>query len=197
MLSLWPSSTKLSDWRCRCDSVVTCLTDKLASSLYILGDFNINLMTEDEFACHMKFEYHLTQVIHKSTRITKSSATLIDHVYCTPVSSILSPRVAEFHLSDHALTYLALANSTFRKKSSSFCLITFHLFSKINEFKLRQDFASKPWLVLDSFEDVDDKVNYFYMIFTGVWDRHATTKSRKCRHPSLPWFTSDVLASMG
>ena len=39
-------------------------------------------------------------------------------------------------------------------------------------------------------------VNYFDKTFTGVWDRQAPTKSKKCRCTSLPWFTSDVLASM-
>ena len=55
---------------------------------YIMGDFNINLMNVD---CHiqssefleMMFSYNLLPLIYKPTRITNSSATLIDNIFAT------------------------------------------------------------------------------------------------------------------
>ena len=60
--------------------------------LYLLGDYNINLLNSgshsqtDEFLDIM-FSHSLLPTITKPTRITRSSATLIDNIFCNSLLS--------------------------------------------------------------------------------------------------------------
>ena len=58
--------------------------------LYIMGDFNINLLNTDkhnatqEFVDNL-FSYTLLPAITKPTRVTSHSATLIDNIFCNDI----------------------------------------------------------------------------------------------------------------
>jgi hypothetical protein len=76
------------------------------SEVYLLGDFNINVLkyTSCEQAkefIDLLFSFGLLQVVTKPTRCTPNSATLIDHVLSTPRSSFFETAIITNKISDH------------------------------------------------------------------------------------------------
>ena len=70
----------------------------LAEEIHFLGDFNINLLSDDDqyrIWSHSFEAYDIAQMVNEPTRVTAKSATLIDHIYTT---ECFEPAVA---LSDH------------------------------------------------------------------------------------------------
>ena len=79
-------------------------------SVVILGDFNVNLLSDDEKSCallNMMECYGLHQLIEVPTRITKSSKTLIDHIY-TNIHDYFETGCIEIDVSDHFPVYVLL-----------------------------------------------------------------------------------------
>jgi hypothetical protein len=78
-----------------------CYTD-----LYILGDVIIDVLKYDSYQpaqdyVDLLFSYGLLQVITRPTRYAKSSATLIDHVITSPISSHCNTAILTSKISDH------------------------------------------------------------------------------------------------
>ena len=93
----------IEDFRLLQDSLTT-----LQLLPIITGDFNKNLLANDSFDADLKAEFHLTQIITKPTRETKSSATLIDHIYASNLSLIAESGVIYQHLFDHYTVFCCL-----------------------------------------------------------------------------------------
>ncbi len=85
----------------------------------ILGDMNLNLL---RFGDHPKTEYYLEglfssgflPIIVKPTRITASSATLIDHIYTNNVTATGHSGIIVTDVSDHFGTFY-MTRSNVRK----------------------------------------------------------------------------------
>ena len=69
----------------------------------VMGDFNIDLLSDMIRAkwSNMVQLFDLTQLISKPTRITQTTATLIDHVYTTAPCTISESFVSDLSVSDH------------------------------------------------------------------------------------------------
>ena len=77
------------------------LMDSLSLHLYPLiltGNFNETLLVNASFAKYLKSNYHLSQHIVRPTRISKSTATLTDHLYTSHRSMVIESGVANLHL---------------------------------------------------------------------------------------------------
>ena len=83
----------------------------------ILGDFNINLLSEDdktsEYISMMEC-YGLQQLVKTPTRITRHSSSLIDHIYSNISSCQISAGTILADMSDH-LPVFALFECYFQK----------------------------------------------------------------------------------
>ena len=49
--------------------------------------------------------YNLSQLINEPTRITASSATLIDHIFTNSLDRVVCSGVSHISISDHSLIY--------------------------------------------------------------------------------------------
>ena len=61
-------------------------------TVYITGDFNINLLNIDKHIPSAEFiktmhSYSFFPLINKPTGISKHSATLIDHIFCNDINN--------------------------------------------------------------------------------------------------------------
>ena len=80
--------------------------DHSKCSFEIVGDFNIDLL---QFENHeltndfleASFSYGLLPVITKPTRVTPTSATLIDHIWVKNKSELHTAGIILSHISDH------------------------------------------------------------------------------------------------
>ncbi|XP_033101098.1 uncharacterized protein LOC117104384, partial [Anneissia japonica] len=77
---------------------------------YIAGDFNIDLLKysthkqSSEFLGNM-FNYNLYPLIHRPTRITTKTATLIDNIFTNNMQTKISPGILYSDISDHFPIY--------------------------------------------------------------------------------------------
>ena len=53
-----------------------------------------------------------------------------------------------------------------------------------------------PWSVIDNFDDVENKLNAFHLLFNPILDNHAPIKRTKIRGRSNPCVTDEIRALM-
>ena len=94
---------------------------------YLLGDWNINLIKYNEknnikFYVDTLHSRNSRNLINKPTRVTNTSATLIDHIYSNDATNPLTPGIIASDTSDHFPTFLKIKNSkdNFQEVRTSF-----------------------------------------------------------------------------
>ena len=76
-------------------------------SLIVLGDFNEDLKSTD-FSSELALNFGLDQHIKTATRVTLTTATLIDHIYSTNIN-VTHAGTVNLHIADHYI-YCALCH---------------------------------------------------------------------------------------
>ena len=117
-------------------------------------------------------------LIKYPTRISSSSATLIDHIYTNNATHVTTTYILYEDISDHLPVMLLLKNKT-HKITSNNTLIrdTKHFVS--DEFLMDLYDNFKNWQTVN--QSVDDQFNNFIKIFDDILSKHAPLrkKSRK------------------
>ena len=91
--------------------------------MYICGDFNIDLLkcgnhqNSDDFVNKL-FSYGFFPLINTPTRVTGSTATLIDNIYTNEMSVNIEPGILINDISDH-LPILCMVDYIFPKKNNT------------------------------------------------------------------------------
>jgi hypothetical protein len=175
----------------RLQSLLDALSDEKVP-LILTGDFNRNLLTDRSFAENLRAEFHLTQLITEPTRITGSSATLLDHIYTSQKNLIAESGTVNMHVSDHNAVFCTLNNTHDVHRIKR--LITYRLLRRVNQGALHVDLKQLPWSILDQFDDIDDITDTFNRLVLSVWDDHAPLKTKpapKEKH-NQPWMTYEI-----
>lgn len=90
-----------------CETIETLITEKSGNKLLILGDLNIDLLTNSDTKSvrelkALQHETSLEQLIKQRTRVTHSTQSLIDHMYTSiPNDLIADSGVLDNSVSDH------------------------------------------------------------------------------------------------
>jgi hypothetical protein len=160
----------------------------------VLGDFNVDLLLQPDFASEILLSFNIKQHISVPTRITSHSSTLIDHIYSTSDDMIYDAGACELHVSDHKAIYCHI-KSDFQQRNSTAQLrvIEYRQFKRLNVDNLLKDLASAPWSIVNVMDDVNDKLQTFVDLFTEIWNAHAPLVKRRVRQTPTPWMNDDVL----
>ncbi len=170
---------------------------------YIMGDFNIDLLKDDsERPIHdyldLIYSYSLIPTIYKPTRITKTSATLIDNILtnCENVEkSVILVTGMTDHMPTAMVSNLSLHNKDKRKNTCSYK----RCYSDDNISKFKNNLSKVNWNeVLDNI-DAEHDYNVFVNKFQELYDesiplKKCTSKSKKT--PKSPWITKGLLKSI-
>ena len=121
------------------------------------GDFNINLLSTNDTVTReyadLLADFQLTQHIKDPTRISGSSATLIDHIIST--SSLTVSNVYQASgISDHRMQVANFSISLMKCLPRS---VWVRSFKKCDWIELRATLCSAPWHLMDLFHDLNDK----------------------------------------
>ncbi len=162
-----------------------CLKNK---ALYILGDFNDNLLLKDYKMTKLIKSSKLTQLVNKPTRVTRTSSTLIDLVITNKPSAVLSCDVVPQETADHDLTSITV---DIKKPKRLPIIRTFrHLceYTKDNFcFKLLENTENFN-LILDT-DDVNRQVDVFTCTFIKCLDACAPYVTKQIKRPFAPWMS--------
>ena len=58
--------------------------------------------------------------------------------------------------------------------------------------RFNNDITKVPWSVLETFDDPDDKLHAFNLLFNEVLDRHAPLKTIRLRGRPNPYITDEI-----
>ena len=164
--------------------------------IVIMGDFNLNQLEPDNMTRRMDDicqTYNLHQLIDVPTRITDSTATLIDLIYVSDPSSIIQSDVIPLGISDHFGISVSNASSKRRNSNQQHLHITYHDLKAFDEKKFLSDVEAAPWHLIDLFDDIDEKLDTFYQIIEQLINWHAPKRQRRVKRESYPWINSTVI----
>lgn len=212
-LNLYRPNTHLSLSRSeQLDSFLTAFTeqleklDNLKVPVFILGDFNIDLMKikhESTFLAQNATDfsdiissYGLHQIISKCTRIYGQSKTLIDHIMTSDINMIKSCGVLTETFSDHFFTYITISN--IRKKYSSNNVRFTRKFSIDNMNRFREMLSNLSWQSTLSSNCPNEACNHFLTDFLDIFHLNfplLKIKDNKNRQPVNGFMSKGLLIS--
>ena len=100
--------------------------------ILLLGDFNIDVFKQPP-AWNTTALFGLEQLVEEATRVTKSSATLIGHIYSNSKQQVSKVKVVESGISDHSAIFCHWSIKLPKQNPRGHTTITFRLFKNLNE----------------------------------------------------------------
>ena len=177
---------------------VLCKIWQRRTNILIIGDLNSDLMkrkTSSELGLQGKRlkrtmdKYGLRNVISDPTRITEKTETLIDIIITSEESKIVKAGRIDPGISDHKLVY-AVINLKHKRKRPQ--LREVKNYRNTNFTALRDTLENTPWWVSSVFDEVDDKLNSWELLYKSVINEYVGTRKAKIRRDSLTWMTTDL-----
>ena len=180
------------------DSLVGML-DKVAQEqlmVVLMGDFNCNMLragSHTEKLAMVMSEYGMKQMICDPTRVTQTSDTMIDLLFCSNSDEIIQSGCLELGMSDHEMIYGILNGD---KVAQKWCLREIRSFGNCDVDKLVSDLKVAPWSVMETLDDIDDLWEFWKKLFTKVLDSHVPLKRFRVRKKMLPWVSPEIRSLM-
>lgn len=167
---------------------------------YIMGDLNFDLL---KFEQHDKtrallensFANGFLELISLPTRITHTSATLIDHIYTNDNKNKFESFIITADISDHLPTCTIIHNNV---KESGPIYIQTQDFSEEIVSSFKQEMLNVDWGTVTNSYSSQDAYNKFYTIFNESYQRHFPFKKVKLNrniHKVEPFMTNALLKS--
>ena len=168
---------------------------------YLMEDFNLDLLKMGENH-HIKdfinlmFSSMFYPLISKPTRITNSSATLIDNIFVNNFDECYKCGILLADLSDH-LPVFQITSSLPRVNST--CDNTkYRLINKKAIDQLCQDLEIEDWN--DIYNEIDPQLAYdnFYNKLFKLYDKNmplVKIKNKRKNSQKIPWITKGILKS--
>ena len=166
--------------------------------MLILGDFNFDILSNKVPSkwVYLKNIFNLSQVVSTATRVTRSSSTLIDHVYTNEPENINFVNVPNYSISDHYPVCISHKRGLKSKKQ-------LHDYIKYRSMKLfdknsfLSDLSNCPFDSLLQSEDPNEALLSFVNIFSEVLNRHAPLISRRVKKINQSeWMNDEIKDAM-
>ncbi len=183
--------------------ISTCgsLIDGIAQLVFIMGDFNINLLNYDshtptnDFINFLSSNYFLP-CIHHPSRVSDQSESVIDNIFTNAIENLTCGNILT-QISDHFPQFMVMKDSkiVYNKDVS-----LKHNFSKFVEQNFIEDF-NKLNLSYLGYPDIDinEKFNRLLNELTSLSNKHAPITKRSKREMKLknkPWINSKIQKMM-
>ena len=167
--------------------------------VYLMGDFNINLINEDihvpitEFI-DMLSSYSLYPSITKPTRITSKTATLIDNIF-TNSHTKQTAGIIISDISDHLPIFTVIKLSVYRHDHNIQFEKRDYNVKNVQMFKDR--LRNENWDEVCISDDVNVSYRSFVNRFVSLYDecipKKLITKCKNSKTPKSPWITNALL----
>ena len=165
---------------------------KLSQNPY-MPTTNCNLLNSSDTASQALVNFctsfNLSQLIRQPTRVTESSATLIDVILTSHENLIIDAKVMPSSISDHDLIYAVLKLKRQRPKP---VYITTRSFKNYQQNAFLRDISMVLWCIIDYFDDIDDSLYAFNTLFNEVQDKHAPIRKVRIRGRLSPYITDEI-----
>ena len=163
----------------------------------LLGDFNIDMLkSQNAWDCSLQL-FGLEQFIKQPTRITASTATLLDHIYSNCPENVKDASVGDLSISDHfPVTCNWLLKIPIDLKNGH-TTTTFRSFKNFNKDAFLYDLSLTRFDLIYSITDPEAALCLWYALFNAVLDKHAPVRTRRVKSSIRPpWLTHDLMKAM-
>lgn len=173
------------------DSISLCAFQ--SDSIIFCGDFNIDFLKFDNISTSHFNDFlesiNFFAVIDQPTRITHTSATLIDQI-CTNSTNLLgSSGVIGSDISDHDIIFCEVL-LPYQKQLPVFH--TFRDYRNMDYYAFACELEHLELHKIYRIDDIDEKVNYFTSNLLWLFNKHAPFVTRKFSKKPSPWLTDNV-----
>ena len=105
----------------------------------------------------------------------------------------METKVVPLSISDHELICATLK---LKKERTVPVYVTKRSFEHYDHQEFLGDMSSVPWSVVDCFDNVEDRLVAFNLLFNEVLDRHAPIRTIKVGNRPKPFVTDEILGLM-
>ena len=154
---------------CLVISILTCYLEEIYHGKHLLKVIN---------------QFSLQNIIKTPKRIEDNTKTIIDLIIVSNVDKILRSGTFEPAISDHKLVYAVI---NLRRSNPCPTIKTVHDYKSLNREELNRTFKQTPWWIANIFDEVEDTVHTFELLYRDVINEHGKTHTAKVRTNSLPW----------
>ena len=161
------------------------------TSLYIIGDLNVNVLKHPNLLDDVLDILSLTNVVREPTCFKNvDNPTLIDLILTnTPrrLTTVLNVPlgISDFHNFICVATRMCKPTKAIRQ-------ITYRSYKRFNETAYLHDLNCAPLHVSHIFTDVDDQYCFFNTILKQIMDQHAPIKHKTVKTKQLPYMNNTL-----
>jgi hypothetical protein len=132
---------------------------------YLLGDFNIDLINkQSETFLNTMFSHYFHPRIDRPTRITDSSATLIDNIFTNTHSNLISSGIWLADISDHLPIFMTFPYNHNIVKKQTLPLFTYkRQYTSENIMQFKSRLSMVDWSDVYNEVGADNKYNCFFL----------------------------------
>ena len=190
-----PPNSSISDFNITLNDIMNSFPQQ--THVYIVGDFNIDLLNPDRLGidfinnCHMN---SYAPLITTATRITNTSATLLDHIWTNQLYDSFSG-VLDCIATDHFPIFTKLNLNT---QIDSYISKKFRDHSEANIAKLQTEVSSFINELETVTLDVNDKTDLFCTNLYNLYNSCCPIRQKNIslKHLHKPWITDGLLRSL-
>ena len=161
--------------------------------ILMMGDFNIDM----KVSANIKWQnlinlFDLTQLVTEPTRITPTSATIIDHVYTSHPENIINCSVSSISLSDHfPIRFTCKINNKIPKHKH--ITTSYRCYKHFDENLFLSELTNDLNTFVADKLSIDEDFNSWSSLVMKHLNNHAPMKSKRVKSKRLPeWFTPDI-----
>lgn len=166
----------------------------------LMGDMNIDLI---KYETHIQtceyldniFSHGFLPVITLPTRVTATSATLIDHIYINDTSNVNNSGIIITDVADHFGTFYSTNDA---RTSSKNKFITTRSFSDTNVNKFRNYLDQMNFINVFNLDCPNDAYNEFITLYKMAFDKAFPIRNIKITKNHVkrePWITTGLMTS--
>ena len=167
------------------------------------GDFNIDLIKYDSTACVSEFydqisSFGFRPLILQPTRLSSSSATLIDNIFINDLSCFSNGGNINTSIFDHLVQFTQLdILENLNKKTTKKMSRNWRVF---NRQEFHEEFSQIPWHeTIDPTMDSNQSCSKLFDTVNHLLDEMAPMKTltnKQIKLTQKPWITHEILAQM-
>jgi hypothetical protein len=157
--------------------------------IYIMGDLNCNVLdANDPGQCALS-NFCTCFNLDNPTRVAEHSRTLIYVILTSSKNNIKQTKVIPNSISDHDIVMSILALKKCRPKP---VYVSVRSLKHYNKDSFCEDIFNASWSVINYFEDINDSLNAFDLLFNEILDQHAPIRKVKVRTRPNPFVTEEI-----
>ena len=187
-----PPNTDLNEFNTKFTEILHKL-EHSNKTIYVMGDFNINLLSADRHVPSAHFldilySSSFYPLITKPTRVHDNSATLIDNIFCNYHNiNNLTNGIMFTDISDH-FPIFTVNNLT--KIDNSVKTVNRRSYNKLNSEKFKTEIQNFDWNQIYNFTDCQEAFSFFHKHFKSLYDKCFPIRKTKLSYVNKkPWLT--------